>query len=92
MTERLQSDFCDIPLGLLSGLVQESGEEEKTTATGKYYGNCLAHARSTLASESDVVLVYPGGSTMNKLHFSHLEIDHEKEIGVSAKLSARTKL
>ena len=88
--ERLQSDFCDIPSGLLSDLVQESGEEEKTTATGKYYGNCLAHARSTLASELDVVLVYPGGSTMNKLHFSHLEIDHEKEIGVSAKLAEST--
>ncbi len=42
---RLETNFCDVPLSLLTDLVQESGEEEKVMETEKYYGNCLAHAR-----------------------------------------------
>ena len=87
---RLETNFCDVPLSLLTDLVQESGEEEKVMETEKYYGNCLAHARLTLAQDSDIVLVYPGGPTMSELCFSHLESDHEEERGFSVRLSART--
>jgi hypothetical protein len=82
--KRLQNDFCDTPTGLLTDLLQECDREEKLDATGKYYNNCLAHDRST----SDIVLVYPGGRTMNEMCASHLEIDDEE--GMSVKLSART--
>ncbi len=75
-------------IGLLTDLVQESGGEEKVMATGKYYGNCLAHAR--LAQDADIVLVCPGGPAMSELCFSYLESDHEEKRDFSVRLSART--
>ena len=69
---KLETNFCDLPLDLLTNLVQKSREENKTKSSGKYYGNCLAYTESKI-QESDIVLIYPGGCTMSELCFSHLE-------------------
>ena len=71
---KLDTNFCDLPLDLMTSLVQKSMEEDKVTTSGKYCGNCLAYAESTL-QESDVVVVYPGGATMSELCVTHLEND-----------------
>ncbi|XP_028414421.1 uncharacterized protein LOC114537564 [Dendronephthya gigantea] len=80
--KKFQTDFCDIPCSLLTDLVLESEVEQK--AIGKYYGNCLGYTCST--RETDTVLVYPGGLSMNELCFGYLKTySQNKEAKFSAK-------
>ena len=67
----LDTNLCDIPLTVLSELMQEAYEVDKLNAAGKYTDNCLAYARS---SSGESVLLYPSGPNMSELCFSSLDI------------------
>lgn len=90
VVERFDDGFCEIPAEVLSGFFRESCLQEKQEIqSGVYFGNCLAHW--TDASDPRIVLAYPGGDIMDKLHLSCVEVHSENEGELSAKLVSRNE-